>query len=59
MIHTTCGRAHDVWVAVLAEFERELIRERTKTGMRAAKERGALICRPRKLSVRQIGGRSV
>ena len=41
-------------LAVLAEFERDLIRERTKAGMRAAKQRGAHIGRPRKLSQLEI-----
>lgn len=41
--------------AVLAEFERELIRERTKAGMDAAKARGVLVGRPRKLTTLQIG----
>ena len=36
--------------AALAEFERELIRERTKAGMGAAKRRGRHVGRPRKLS---------
>lgn len=36
--------------AAVAEFNRELIRENTVNGLRAAKERGALIGRPRRLS---------
>ena len=40
--------------AALAEFERELIRERTKAGMAAAKRRGAILGRPVKLSDQQI-----
>lgn len=36
--------------AALAEFERELIRERTKAGMAAAKRRGRHVGRPRKLT---------
>ncbi len=38
----------------LAEFERELIRERTKAGLAAARSRGRLGGRPRKLSSKQI-----
>jgi DNA invertase Pin-like site-specific DNA recombinase len=38
----------------LAEFERELIRERTKAGMTAAKQRGRHVGRPRKLTPHQI-----
>jgi DNA invertase Pin-like site-specific DNA recombinase len=37
-------------MATLAEFERELIRERTRAGMAAARRRGARIGRPRKLA---------
>ena len=36
--------------AAFAEFERELIRERTMAGMRAAKRRGRHVGRPRKLT---------
>lgn len=36
--------------AALAEFERELIRERTKAGMAAAKRRGRNVGRPAKLT---------
>jgi DNA invertase Pin-like site-specific DNA recombinase len=38
----------------LAEFEREMIRERTKAGLRAARERGSLNGRPKKLTKAQI-----
>jgi DNA invertase Pin-like site-specific DNA recombinase len=38
----------------LAEFEREMIRERTKAGLRAARARGSLSGRPKKLSNQQI-----
>ena len=41
-------------MAALAEFERDLISERTKEGMRAAKQRGAKIGRPKKLSPAQL-----
>src|SRR5260370_32062155 len=40
--------------AAFAEFERELIRERTKAGMLAAKRRGRPIGRPRKLTPDQL-----
>lgn len=40
--------------AVLAEFERELIRERTRAGMDAAKARGVHVGRPPKLSAAQV-----
>ena len=38
----------------LAEFERELIRERTKAGLKAARARGRLGGRPPKLTAKQI-----
>lgn len=38
----------------LAEFERELIRERTQAGLAAARARGRKGGRPRKLTVRQV-----
>jgi DNA invertase Pin-like site-specific DNA recombinase len=38
----------------LAEFERELVRERTRAGMQAARSRGKLGGRPKKLSKKQI-----
>jgi DNA invertase Pin-like site-specific DNA recombinase len=37
-----------------SELERNLIRERTKAGMEAARQRGAHLGRPRKLSQREI-----
>jgi DNA invertase Pin-like site-specific DNA recombinase len=40
--------------AALAEFERELIRERTKAGMAAAKRRGRHVGRPRKLTTHKL-----
>jgi len=43
-----CGAPHT------AEFERELIRERTTAGMKAAKRRGRHVGRPRKLGPDQL-----
>ena len=40
--------------ASLAEFERDLIRERTKTGMLAARRRGQHVGRPRSLTPQQV-----
>lgn len=40
--------------ALLAEFERELISERTKAGIRAARRRGVHMARPAKLTPYQI-----
>ena len=41
-------------MASLAEFERSLISERTKEGMKAAKTRGVHVGRPKKISDKQI-----
>lgn len=56
MIDTTMPHGRMIFgiFAVLAEFERELIRERTRAGMAAARVRGARIGRPSKLSSAQI-----
>lgn len=40
--------------AAFAEFERELIRERTRAGMTAARRRGVVVGRPRKLTAHQL-----
>lgn len=48
------GRFYLHIVAALAEFERELISERTKAGMAAAKRRGKQIGRPRNLTAQQL-----
>lgn len=42
-------------LASIADFERELIRDRTRAGMDAAKRRGVIFGRPRKLSNSQVG----
>lgn len=52
---TADGRMLFGILASLAEFERELIRERTKAGMAAAKKRGVQVGRPRKLTAYQLG----
>lgn len=56
MIDTTRPEGRMIFgiFAVLAEFERELIRERTKAGMEAARLRGARIGRPCKLTSDQV-----
>jgi DNA invertase Pin-like site-specific DNA recombinase len=41
-------------MGALAEFERDLIRERTRAGMKAAKKRGKHMGRPRALSPAQV-----
>lgn len=48
------GRIFFGQLALFAEYEREMIRQRTKAGMQAAKRRGKHIGRPRKLSNTQI-----
>ncbi len=48
------GRFYFHMLAALAEFERELISERTKAGMAAARRNGRHIGRPRKLSAQQV-----
>jgi DNA invertase Pin-like site-specific DNA recombinase len=48
------GRFYLHILAALAEFERELIGERTKAGMASARKRGQHVGRPRKLTAQQI-----
>lgn len=48
------GRFYLHILAALAEFERELIGERTKAGMESAKRRGKHVGRPRKLTTQQV-----
>jgi DNA invertase Pin-like site-specific DNA recombinase len=48
------GRFYLHILAALAEFEREMIRERTKAGMASAKRRGKHVGRPPKLSKEQV-----
>ena len=49
---TTVGRLAFSMLAAFAEYERELISERTKAGMKAAKKRGVHVGRPRKQQTR-------
>ncbi len=51
---TTGGRLVFHIMGALAEFERDLIQERTKAGLRAAKKRGKRLGRPPALSPAQI-----
>ena len=48
------GRIFFGQLALFAEYERELIRERTKAGIEAARRRGKQIGRPRKLKPQHI-----
>jgi DNA invertase Pin-like site-specific DNA recombinase len=48
------GRMFFGMFAVLAEFERELIRERTTAGMKAAKRRGVHVGRPLKVTPEKL-----
>ena len=51
---TVGGRLYFHMMGVLAEFERALIIERTRTGMKAAKARGIEVGRKRALTLAQI-----
>lgn len=51
---TPAGRFFFHVMAALAEMERDLVRERTKAGLAAAKARGRLGGRPPKLTTQQI-----
>ena len=50
---TPSGRAMMKMVGVFAEFERELIRERTKAGLDQARQEGRVGGRPRRLTEKQ------
>ena len=51
---TSCGKLIFHIFGALAEFEREIIRERTKAGLKAARARGRLGGRPRKMDKNKI-----
>src|SRR5262249_33703239 len=51
---TAGGRLVFHMMGALAEFERSLIAERTRAGMKAAKRRGKHVGRPSKLTRQQI-----
>ena len=51
---TTSGTLVFNIMAVLADFERDLIRERTIAGMQAAKKRGKSLGRPQALTKEQV-----
>ncbi len=48
------GRFYLHILAALAEFEREMISERTRAGMASARRRGKHVGRPRKLTAQQV-----
>lgn len=48
--HSPAGRMMTHILGAFGEFERDLIRERTRAGLQAAKERGAPIGRPRSMT---------
>ncbi|ORE90112.1 Resolvase domain protein [Stappia sp. 22II-S9-Z10] len=50
---TASGKLHFTMIAALAEFERGIISERTREGLRAAKDRGAKFGRKRVLTHKQ------
>lgn len=49
--NTPAGRLMLQMLGAFAEFEREMIRERTRSGMQAAKKRGIRLGRPRALKI--------
>lgn len=51
---SAAGRFYLHMLGALAEFERELIRDRTRAGMAAARQRGVTLGRPRKLTAAQV-----
>lgn len=51
---TSGGRLYFHMMGALSQFERDLISERTRAGLDAAKARGAKLGRPKKLSGQQI-----
>jgi DNA invertase Pin-like site-specific DNA recombinase len=51
---TASGRMFFHMMGALAQFERDLIRERTNAGLKAARERGNVGGRPRKLTVADL-----
>jgi DNA invertase Pin-like site-specific DNA recombinase len=51
---SAAGRFYLHMLAALAEFERELIRDRTRAGMAAARKRGVILGRPRKMTAELI-----
>lgn len=51
---SAAGRFYLHMLGALAEFERELIRDRTKAGMKAARARGVRLGRPPKLTTEQV-----
>ncbi len=51
---TPSGRANWQMIGVFAELERSMIIQRTRAGLAAAKERGARLGRPSKLTAEQV-----
>lgn len=52
---TASGRLVFHIFATLAEYERDLLRERTRAGLDAAKKRGTKLGRPKRLNAAQLG----
>jgi DNA invertase Pin-like site-specific DNA recombinase len=50
---TSAGRMVMQMLSSFAEFERSMVRERTRAGLAAARERGTMLGRPAKLSTQQ------
>ncbi|MBV8093163.1 MAG: recombinase family protein [Acetobacteraceae bacterium] len=53
-LKTAAGRLVFGVMAQIAEFERELIRERVNAGLRAARARGKVVGRPNRLTAHQV-----
>ena len=51
---TPFGKAMFTVVSALAEFERDVLSERTKQGLEDARKRGVCLGRPLKLNPRQV-----
>ena len=51
---TPFGKLLYTFITALAEFERDIVSERTKEGLAAARRRGTVLGRPRKLSKCQL-----
>jgi len=52
---TATGKLVLTVISAMAEFERNLMSERTKAGMKAARDRGSRGGRPAKLTEKQLG----
>jgi DNA invertase Pin-like site-specific DNA recombinase len=49
-----CEKLPAYWRKLLAEFEREIIRERTQAGLQSARSRGKVGGRPKALTLKEV-----